>query len=167
MSACRALRLLGGLTAVLLLFDGCGGSSTGSSTRSAAGQSAQQSSAGNTASTQAAQTTTQGPNGTVIGSSGGLTATLRAANHNPKVGRLWPIRFTATRNGRPARASVAYEYLFGGQVVAHRSHYTFTGHFFDTFTWPASAVGYPLTLRAVIVSEGATVNLDYPVQVTK
>jgi hypothetical protein len=91
---------------------------------------------------------------------------LHAANHHPKVGRLWPIEFTATRAGRPARASVSYEYLFGGQVVAHRSHYTFTGHFADSFEWPASAVGYPLTLRAVIDAEGVTINLDFPVQVT-
>ena len=61
---------------------------------------------------------------------------------------------------------MSYEYLFGGQVVAHRSHYTFTGHFSDIFKWPSSAVGYPLTFRAVIVSDGATINLDYPVQVT-
>jgi hypothetical protein len=60
---------------------------------------------------------------------------------------------------------VSYEYLFGGQVVAHRSHYTFTGHFSDIFRWPSSAVGYPLTFRAVIVAGGQTVNLDYPVQV--
>jgi len=61
---------------------------------------------------------------------------------------------------------VSYRYLFAGQVVAHRSHYVFTGRFSDTFRWPPSAVGYPLTLRAVIVSEGVTINLDFPVQVT-
>jgi hypothetical protein len=52
-------------------------------------------------------------------------------------------------------------------VVAHRSHYRFTGSFHDTFEWPASAVGYPLTFRAVIKSDGATLNLDYPVQVVR
>jgi len=165
--ACRAWRLLGGLTAVLLLCDGCGGSSTHSSTTSSTGASAQQPSTARTASTQATRPSTQAQGGVVTGSAGGVTATLHAADHSPRVGRLWPIRFTATRNGRPARASVAYEYLFGGQVVAHRSHYAFTGHFSDTFQWPASAVGYPLTLRAVIVSGGATINLDYPVQVTQ
>ena len=53
-----------------------------------------------------------------------------------------------------------------GQVVARRSHYNFTGHFSDTFQWPASAVGYPLSLRAVIVSGKTTFNLDYAVRVT-
>ncbi len=102
----------------------------------------------------------------MTGASGAVTATLYAGTYHPKVNRAWPIRFTVTSAGRPAKASVSYEYLFGGQVVAHRSHYTFTGHFSDIFRWPSSAVGYPLTFRAVIVSEGATVNLDYPVQVT-
>jgi len=95
-----------------------------------------------------------------------VTATLHAGTHNPTANRPWPIQFTASRGGHAVRASVSYEYLFAGQVVAHRSHYTFTGHFRDIFIWPTAAVGYPLTFRAVIVSEGVTINLDYPVQVT-
>lgn len=102
----------------------------------------------------------------MTGSVGSVTATLHAGTHHPKVGQAWPIRFTASSAGHPAKATVSYEYLFGGQVVAHRSHYTFTGRFSDVFRWPSSAVGYPLTFRAVIVSAGKTINLDYPVQVT-
>jgi hypothetical protein len=94
-----------------------------------------------------------------------VTATLHAGSHHPAVNRAWPLHFTVTRAGAPVKASVSYEYLFGGVVVAHRSHYIFTGHFSDVFQWPATAVGYPLTFRAVIVSGGATINLDYPVQV--
>jgi hypothetical protein len=92
---------------------------------------------------------------------------MHGSTHRPKVGRHWPLRFTVTRAGHPAKASVSYEYMLDGQVVAHRSHYTFTGHFSDVFVWPSSAVGYPLTFRAVIASGGATVNLDYPVQVSR
>jgi hypothetical protein len=162
--------LLLGAAVLLLLIAGCGGSSTGKSTgvsvagatqrsRSApARQSSTAASAGSAPSTSAAH-------GVVEGSSGTVAATLHADTHHPKVGRPWPIYFTVTRAGHPARASVSYEYLFGGQVVARRSHYNFTGRFSDIFKWPASAVGYPLTFRAVIVSEGATINLDYPVQV--
>jgi hypothetical protein len=105
--------------------------------------------------------------GTVNASSQGVTATLRAPTHSPRVDVGWPIHFTVSRGGAPARASVAYEYLLGTQVVAHRSHYTFTGRFSDMFEWPAAAVGYPLTFRAVIVSEGVTLDLDYPVQVVR
>ena len=96
-----------------------------------------------------------------------MSATLHGSTHAPKVEQPWPVHFTVTRGGHAVRASVSYEYLFGGQVVARRSHYTFDGHFSDVFKWPASAVGYPLTFRAVIVSEGATINLEYPVQVSR
>jgi hypothetical protein len=92
---------------------------------------------------------------------------LHAGTHRPKVGRPWPVRFTVARTGGPAEASVSYEYLYGGQVVARRSHYNFTGHFSDTFIWPGEAVGYALTFRAVVVSDGATIHLDYPVKVTR
>jgi hypothetical protein len=105
--------------------------------------------------------------GTVRGSNAGITAALHAGTHHPTVNRPWPIQFTVTRAGRAVKASVSYEYLFGGQVVAHRSHYTFTGHFADVFKWPSSAVGEPLTFRAVIVSAKATIDLDYAVQVVR
>jgi hypothetical protein len=91
---------------------------------------------------------------------------MRAGTHEPKVGQAWPVHFTVTRAGSPAKASVGYEFLFSGQVVAHRSHYTFTGRYSDIVVWPSASFGYPLTFRAVIVSEGTTIYLDYPVQVT-
>jgi hypothetical protein len=170
MSACARSRslLLGGSTAALALMAGCGSSSTGKSTQSSS-QSITPSTPQATAPSSAAQSSSpsiSAAGATVTGVSGGVTATLHASTHHPKVARAWPIRFTVTRAGRPARASVSYEYLFAGQVVAHRSHYTFTGRFSDVFRWPASAVGYPLSFRAVIVAGGATINLDYPVQVT-
>ncbi|HZL48376.1 MAG TPA: hypothetical protein VFC30_05100 [Solirubrobacteraceae bacterium] len=160
LSACRRGCQLSGFTAVLLLLAGCGSSSTGKTTQSSTTKASQQSTApASTPSTVAAPRI-------VTASSGAVTVTLHAGGSHPKVNQAWPIRFTVSSAGRPARASVSYEYLFGGQVVAHRSHYTFTGHFSDIFKWPSSAVGYPLTFRAVIASEGTRINLDYPVQVT-
>jgi hypothetical protein len=174
MSCCGRVHpswVAGGLTAVLLLA-GCGQSSGGESTQTSTTKSPQQ-----TASTPDRQAvggvTVQRPSvlsgssaaGVVTGSAGGVTATLHAGTHHPRVEVPWPIRFTVSSGGRPARASVRYEYLFGGQVVAHRSHYTFAGRFSDIFKWPSSAVGYPLTFRAVIASGGKTIDLDYAVQV--
>jgi hypothetical protein len=170
------------MTAVLLLA-GCGGSSGSKSTQTSTTKSAQPTTGASTQQTTGTsppqttthQTSTSAPSvpqrsatapGTVTGSSGAVTATLHAGTHHPRVQRPWPIRFTVTTDGRPARASVNYEYLLGSQVVAHRSHYAFIGHFADVFRWPAAAVGYPLTFRAVIVADGATVDLDYAVQVT-
>lgn len=169
--------------AIALMAGGCGSGSkpntstststhTSTSTSSTATQAKRTSptpSTVPTTNTAPAQTTTTASAtataNVVSASAGGVSATLRAATHHPKVQVPWPVGFTVTHGGAPAHASVSYEYLFAGQVVAHRSHYTFAGRFSDTFHWPSSAVGYPLTFRAVIVSAGVTINLDYPVQV--
>lgn len=177
----RAVAGLGVLTLTLALAGcgGSGGSSTGATARSASTASTSASSTATpstststtTASTASTSSTTSTPApsraGVVTGSAGGVTATLHAGTHHPRVEAPWPIRFTVLRGGAPVKASVSYEYLFAGQVVARRSHYTFTGHFADVFRWPASAVGYPLTFRAVIVAGGARMDLDYPVQVVR
>lgn len=77
------------------------------------------------------------------------------------------MSFDVSKNGRPVDAQVRYEYLLAGQVVAHRSNYHFHGSFHDTFLWPGSAAGYPLTFRAVIAAAGQTLNLDYAIQVAR
>ena len=164
-------RLLFTCAACLLALAGCG-SSSGTTARTTAKlpttrQTATGASAGSSATISTATATATGTAGVITGSADGVSATLHAGTHRPRVNQAWPIHFTVTRAGHPIRASVSYEYLFAGQVVAHRSHYTFLGHFSDVFRWPSAAVGYPLTFRAVIVGEGATIDLDYPVQVTQ
>ncbi len=119
------------------------------------------------ASTLAALSPTTASAATVTRSSAGVTASMHVGTHHPRVNRPWYLKFTVTRAGRSVRASVSYQYLFGGHVVARRSHYNFTGSFSDTFRFPATAVGYPLTFRAVIVSGRTTINLDYAVQVSR
>lgn len=166
----RTAFLLGGLTVIALALPGCGKSSTASTSQPTHAASTQSTTASTPTSSLRSSTVTVAPATpttlVVSGAARGVTATLHASTHTPKVNRPWPLHFTVTRGGALAKATVQYEYLFGGQVVARRSHYTFTGHFSDVFQWPATAVGYPLTFRAVITSEGATINLDYPVRVT-
>lgn len=167
-------RLACGLAVLALLLGGCGKSSSTNSTSSqttpaatsTARSASTQSSTGRTSTAQPSTTSTSATSTIVAGTAGGVTATLHAGTHHPTVNQPWPLHFTVTRAGAAAKASVSYEYLFGGTVVARRSHYTFSGRFSDVFHWPSTAVGYPLTFRAVIVSAGATIDLDYPVQVT-
>ena len=79
-----------------------------------------------------------------------------------------PRAHAAPRHGgRPARATVTYEYLYDGAVVAVRAHHTFTARFSDALLFPAQSVGYPLTFRAAVTADGATVNLDYTIQVRR
>lgn len=148
---------------------GCGGGGSTTSSGSTASSPTRSPAPTSTASTAAQPAVVPSSAGahTVRASAGGVTATMHAGTHQPKVDRPWPIHFSVTRGGHDVRASVDYEYLFGNQVVAHRSHYTFTGRFSDVFTWPSSAVGFPLTFRAVIRSAGASINLDYQVQVAR
>lgn len=179
----RLTRALAGAAAALVLLGaiGCGGSSksvtssqTGTASSTPAAPAAPGASATSTspstASTAPAATAPSSPGpaaGTVRASSGGVTASMRAGTHEPKANQPWPIHFVASSGGRPARATVDYDFLFGGQVVAHRSHYRFTGRFADVIVWPPTAVGYPLTFRAVVVAAGRTLNLDYPVRVRR
>jgi len=145
----------------------CGSSSNKPTSSSTGSSAATTSTTSPTTPTTPTTTATAGGANVVSASREGVTATLHAHTHHPVVERAWPISFLVTRSGRPAHASVMYEYLFDGQVVAHRSHYSFDGSFADVFRWPASAVGYSLTFRAVIVAGGVTLDLDYPVQVVR
>jgi hypothetical protein len=101
----------------------------------------------------------------IKGSSGPLVATLTPSTHTPKINTLMPISVTATLNGKPAHATAAYQFLYGGAVVAptqypyNNKHFSFTGHFSDKLNFPASSLGFTLTLRVVIKAAGHTVNL--------
>ena len=164
MSAHRANSVLAAavaLASALLAFAGCGSSGGTSSSRPTS--SASTATSATTTATPAATLT--GPN-VVTGTAGGVSASMHASTHQPRVNIPWPLRLTATSGGQPAHASVDYEFVFGGQVVAHRSHYAFVGHFSDNLLWPSSAVGYPLTFRAAVHAGGTTINLDYAVKVT-
>ena len=167
MYACKRICSLTSVTVTVLAVAGCGGSGGGRSTGASQTTGTTSSSPASTAAAASPPSTAPSGGETVVGSASGVVATMHAGTHSPRVGQPWPVRFTVTRGGSGVVASVGYEFLFGGQVVARRSHYTFRGHFSDIVQWPASAVGYPLTLRAVVRAAGATINLDYPVQVVK
>jgi hypothetical protein len=118
-----------------------------------------------------------------------FVARLKASGHNPKAGKRWPIRVSAsTRSGKPVRATAYYQFLFGGQVIStqypsprsrpgacpggsgcRRSPYAFRGSFRDpTIIWPRRAVGYRLTFRVVVKGRGrGTKKLNYAVRVRR
>jgi hypothetical protein len=141
---------------------GCGGSS-GSGSATTAGAAATTAAASQSGIPQASS----GAARTVTVTAGDVKASMRGATHTPTAGKPWPFQFTVTSGGTPAHASVSYQYLLAGQIVARRSHYTFTGQFNDVTFWPSSAVGYTLTLRAVVVTGPTTMYLDYPVRVQR
>lgn len=109
---------------------------------------------------------------TVKGSSGPLTATIEPGTHHPVINSKWPLSVTATLSGKPAHATSLYLFMLGFSVVStqhpySKNPYRFTGHYNDTFTWPAESLGEPLTLRVVISAGRHTVDLDWAVTPVK
>ena len=134
------------LSGVLLIGAGCGGASKSTpSTTSATGSAVPR--ARPRPRSRAVPTRSARPPGPRA-----PPCTPTRTRHEP-AGRGRSVSRSAPR-AAPRAASVSYQYLLGGQVVARRSHYVFVGHFSDTLVWPASAVGYPLTFRAVVVAGG-------------
>ena len=108
----------------------------------------------------------------IKGSSGPLAATLKPSTHTPKINTNMTVAVTATLKGKPAHATALYEFVFNGTVVStqypyNNKHYSFTGHFRDTLSFPASSLGFTLTLRVVIKAAGHTVNLNCPITAHK
>lgn len=95
------------------------------------------------------------------------TAGLVLPGMFPRANRAWTIVITArTRRGTPLTGRVRYEYLYGGQVVAHRSNYRFTHrHFRDTIRWPSASIGISLIFRPVITTKLGVIRLPYSVRV--
>jgi hypothetical protein len=106
---------------------------------------------------------------TVRGKSGPLSATLVPSTHHPTIKQMWPLRVTATLNGKPAHATATYEFLFNGLVVStqyprNNKHFSFTGSFTDKLgPFGSSSEDQPLTLRVVIADGGHTVDLDWAI----
>jgi hypothetical protein len=107
----------------------------------------------------------------VKGSSGPLSASIQPGTHHPAVKSKWPLEVTATLAGKPAHATSLYLFMLGPSVVSTqhpfgKNPYRFTGHYKDTFTWPADSLGQSLTLRVVVSAGGHTVHLDWAVTPT-
>jgi hypothetical protein len=146
------------LAAVLpLAVAGCGGSTRPSSPP---------------AHVAAASSTTTAPSAPAVTggrlvSAGALRATLSGENHAPRVNRPWRYAVTVTNaGGQPISGTVAIEFLFAGQVVAHDkppTHPITNGLWESTLKLPTAALGYPLTLRAIAHTPAGSITLNWPI----
>jgi hypothetical protein len=100
-------------------------------------------------------------------SAGALRATLSGENHTPRVNRSWRYAVTVTNaTGRPLSGTVAIEFLFGGQIVAHDkppTHPIANGLWQSTLKLPVAALGYPLTVRAIAHTPAGSITVDWPI----
>jgi hypothetical protein len=105
----------------------------------------------------------------VSGSAGGLRASLHGENHAPTAATLWHYSVLATdASGHPLSGTVDTEFAFGGQVVGHEApptHGLSNGRLNDAVTYPARAVGFPLTFQVVVHTSLGSVTLDWAVKV--
>ncbi|HUO71829.1 MAG TPA: hypothetical protein VMU39_13725 [Solirubrobacteraceae bacterium] len=145
------------LTAVLLAAGagGCGGSGAKSSSAT---------------TPTTAGTATEGLGGSATVSTGPVRGTLRGGNHAPKVNRPWlySVRVTSAA-GQGLSGTVAIQFVYGDQIVGRDTpptHPVTSGRWHDTITFPAAAIGMPLTFRAVVHTRLGTITLDWPVKVT-
>jgi hypothetical protein len=123
--------------------------------------------------TTAATTTTPHPAPTVTGgrlvSTGALRATLSGENHTPKVNHPWHYSVTVSNAaGQPLSGTVAIEFLFSGQIVAHDkppTHPLVNGLWQSTLKMPITSAGYPLVLRAIAHTPTGSITLNWPITV--
>jgi hypothetical protein len=99
-------------------------------------------------------------------SAASFTAHLKAPNHSPTAGKNWRITVTATHGGAKLSGSVRYRFLYNGSVVAHHFGRKFKhGVCHDTLLFPATAVGFPLTLQVVVQTKYGTDYINWAVKV--
>jgi hypothetical protein len=146
---------------------GCGGggsksSSTISSTTTSATVARTESSS---------TTTTSSGQGVASVHTGPVRGTLTGQNHAPKANQNWSYSVTvADASGHPLNGTVDIEFAFGGQVVGHDTpptHPVVDGRWHDTLTFPAQAVGEPLSVQAVVHTRLGSITLDWPIEVTR
>ncbi len=70
--------------------------------------------------------------------------------------------------GRGLSGSVEIQFVYGDQVVGRDTpptHPVADGRWHDRVTFPAAAIGMPLTFRSVVHTSAGTITLDWPVKV--
>lgn len=101
--------------------------------------------------------------------------TIAGATHTPRANAAWPVTIRVTdASGKPVAARLKMRILFGGAPVGQVDNgrvYRFVGSWREQpgqeITWPASAVGQPLTFQAVVTAKGRTRRVDFAVRVRK
>jgi hypothetical protein len=107
----------------------------------------------------------------VSGSAGGLRATFHGDTHAPTANKLWHYSVLATdASGHPLSGTVDTEFAADGQVLGRENPFTHrlaNGRLNDAVTFPALAIGAPLSVTVVVHSQLGTTTLSWAVKVHK
>jgi hypothetical protein len=100
-----------------------------------------------------------------------MRAWLHADSHAPKAGKLFNYSVLAADSSDHALSgTVTTQFVFSGQVVGHESpptHPLKNGRLNDNVTFPARAIGIPLSLQVVVHTRLGTITLNWSVRVKK
>lgn len=140
---------------------GCGSSKTSTT-------SAPPTTSTGTAPASASPTTATSPTVTT----GPVRATLRGASHTPVAGKPWSYSVRVTdASGHPLAGTVETDFVVPGIGAVGKEtppvHPLKGGKLNDEVTFPAAALGHPITLVTVIHTSAGSVALGWPVSVSK
>lgn len=156
-----------GLIAASLAIAACGGGSRSTTTTPAASSTTTTTAA----SSPATSTTATTAGGTSKVTTGPVRGSLTAPDHAPVAGKGWPYSLKVSdAAGKPLAGTVDIEFLFGGQVVGRDTpptHPLASGTWHDVLTFPAEAIGQPLTFQAVVHTSQGSITLDWRVEVKR
>lgn len=148
---------------IALTLPACGGSSKPTTTKS------QITTATPTPSAPQTTTASSAGGGSSVVTSGGIHATLSAANHSPIANRAWPYAVTVMdASARPLSGTATIQFVFAGQVVGRDTpptHPLRHGRWHDVLKFPARAVGIPLDFEVVVSTPAGKLTLHWPVRV--
>jgi hypothetical protein len=108
------------------------------------------------------------PQPVVTGTSGGMTATLHAQDHTPKVNANWSYSVEAVNaQGQALTGTVATEFTYNGTVVGHEApptHPLTNGRLDDMVQFPPASLAIQLGFQVVVTTPDGSVTLDWPVK---
>ncbi len=97
--------------------------------------------------------------------------TFMGESHEPTVNRPWHYSITVSdARGNKLSGTETTQYAFNGAVVGTEQpeNVKFTGGSYgDTIEFPATSVGYPLTVQAVVHTSQGSTTLSWPVKVRR
>ena len=100
-----------------------------------------------------------------------MHAVLHAPNHAPKAGKPWRYSIVVTdAAGHPLSGIIDVQFTFAGQVVGKDippTHKFTQGAFQEVLTFPARAVGEPISLQLVIHTTEGSTTVNWPVTVVQ
>jgi hypothetical protein len=97
---------------------------------------------------------------------GGITFSVRAPSHAPRVGEDWTIAVAAARGAKPVTGKVTMDVIYQGKVGGHVTTARLVdGAFSKKIVWPARSVGYPLTMRIKLSGGGQRCTFLYDLKI--